>query len=144
MLDDAYYITRPNFIEGTNSPGNAFNIVWFNEVLKKQDKKVNAENATAVNQKTTKYSFNLSEASESQLTINTAFFPGWKVFIDTKEQILLPDKNGLISFLFPKGEHHVDIRFTDTPIRKIAGVVSLLTLLLLTVLLLRFSSIIRE
>lgn len=125
--NDNYYIARSNFIDGTNSPGNLFSTVWFNRGLNKQSKKATIINGKIISAtvQPTMYTLTLSQESESSLTINVAYFPGWKAFVDKKEVKIVPDRNGLISLRVPAGTHVVKIQFENTPIRSF-GVILLM------------------
>ena len=46
--NDNYYITRGNFIDGTNSPGNSFNTIWFSSNLKKPLVRLDSKNSEIV------------------------------------------------------------------------------------------------
>ena len=59
----------------------------------------------------------------------TFYFPGWKVFVDKKEipiEFQDPGYRGVITFHVPPGNHDVKVQFTDTLVRKIAKVISLI------------------
>jgi hypothetical protein len=62
------------------------------------------------------------------------YFPGWRVWVDTEEVTVTPsDPEGLITFQLPAGRHTVRVRFGETPLRRVADVVSALSLLALIV-----------
>lgn len=132
---DSYYISRSNFIDGTNSPGNVFNTIWVDAGLQKQKSKVSR--SSAVNEvkireiKINSYTFDIKTLDKSNITINTAYFPGWKAFVDNREVVVSPDKHGLISFLVPKGVYSIYVVFADTMIRTIATLISFITALFL-------------
>lgn len=138
LRDDNYYITRSNFINGTNSSGNTFNTVWFNRKLHKQKEKIDIKNGLgeikSESIKTTHYIFNIFTKEKAELVVNTAFFPGWTVFIDDKKIDTRYNKDGLIQFNVPAGEHRVEIKFLDTLIRKIASAVSFFSFLVILTL----------
>jgi hypothetical protein len=64
------------------------------------------------------------------LGLNTFSFPGWKTFIDNKE-VSYTDTNKfkLITVAVPSGKHSVRATFTDTPVRTIANLLSLITII---------------
>lgn len=130
--DDNYYVTRSNFIDGTNSPGNFFNTIWMNSKLKKQKEKITLKKENGelklfkIN--STNYDFSISLKKDLQFVVNTAYFPGWVASIDKKTIEAKPSKDGLASFVIPKGNHNIKIRFTDTTIRKIASIWSFLAI----------------
>lgn len=139
--NDNYYATRSNFIDGTNSIGNSFNTKWFNakktRISSKIDMaslkgKVISQNLTVNN-----YVFNLDLVSNSNIIINTAYFPGWQAFIDDKASDISTTPTGLIQIAIPKGTHLLRVSFEDTPIRQLSSVISLLSFLGLMTLFIR-------
>src|SRR5258708_403303 len=142
LRDDNYYITKSNFIDGTNSPGNAFNTVWAGD-LKKQKEKIVSSNGkiSNVNIKSTKYTFNISSNERNEVFINTVYFPGWTVYVDGKAQEVQRGTEGNFYFTVPKGDHEVIVRFEDTLLRKISSIISLFSLLGALLILVRFVKI---
>ncbi len=69
--------------------------------------------------------------------INTYYFPGWTGRIDGKRIVLDTDESGLILADIPKGRHKVDIRFGETPLRTAAKVISIFTLIIALVSILK-------
>jgi FlaA1/EpsC-like NDP-sugar epimerase len=126
--NDNYYITRPNFIDGTNSSGNAFNTVFLKGIPKKEKgKAVFLKGNGKIEQKivkSTMYVLKIKAESNSEILINTAYFPGWKVNVNRSE-VKINNKNGTISFLVPKGEHVVNVLFKNTLVRTIATFISI-------------------
>ena len=74
--------------------------------------------------------------SESGTTLRfyTYYFPGWRVYVDGErlpQEALRPDPPyGLLTVEIPPGEHHVLLRWGDTPLRLGAKAVTLASLLL--------------
>lgn len=132
--DDTYYLTRPNFIDGTNSPGNAFNTTWFNPTLKRQKEKtslIEGKGKIKVNSiKSTEYLLHADIDTPVNMLIHTAYFPGWKAYINGKESQVERTRDGLFSLKIPKGVHEVKIKLEDTSIRRLATVITFLSLLL--------------
>lgn len=127
--DDKYYITRSNFIDGTNSPGDVFNTIWFNQSLKKQSERITIDKGRLESSviKPTDYSYFVSIFSKSNATVNIAYFPNWTVFIDGKKITTRQDSNGLISFVISEGNHLIEVKLEDTPIRTVANFVFLVS-----------------
>lgn len=65
-------------------------------------------------------------------------FPGWHVIIDN-EEVLINDHNNLqlITFDVPEGNHLVSIKFENTPVRTLANTISLISILAMSVLILK-------
>jgi hypothetical protein len=71
--------------------------------------------------------FGFSAREPVAVQINTAYFPGWQYIVnvtDTKPEI----QNGLPVVMIPSGDTVLQMRFRDTPVRKIANIISLLSL----------------
>jgi hypothetical protein len=65
---------------------------------------------------------------EQDVIVNIAYFPGWEVYIDGLEkEIIILDRGFMISI--PPGKHEVVIKFENTKVRKIANLITLLSLL---------------
>lgn len=133
--EDDYYLTRSNFIDGTNSPGNLFNTVWFDRNLDKQNEKITAKNGliNMISIRPTWYSFSIESAVDTYVIVNTAYFPGWQAVIDSKEVKVKPSDKGLITFPAPKGKHEIVVKFKNTLTRSIGESISLLSWLIIFV-----------
>lgn len=70
------------------------------------------------------YKFTTNAFSKGNILIKTAYFSGWKVFIDRKESDY-KIYQGQILVSVPKGEHQFQIIFTNTHIRIIANLISI-------------------
>src|SRR3989344_2636162 len=129
--DDNYYLTRSNFIEGTNSPGNAFNTVYFDPSLgKKKAKTEFLKGSGVIDQqeiKSTYYKFKIEALENSEIKVNTAYFPGWSVFVNRAEVKTNITEEGLFSFYLPEGKQDIAIGLKDTPIRNIGFILFLIT-----------------
>jgi hypothetical protein len=66
------------------------------------------------------------------LDIATFYYPGWKAEIDGKEVTVgIRKTSGTILVAVPKGEHRVEMKFTDTPLRVYGKYVTLASSVLL-------------
>ena len=132
--DDNYYISRSNFIDGTNSPGNTFNTVFLKTIPKKEKgKAVFLRGDGKIEQKivkSTMYVFNIKAESNSEILVNSAYFPGWKVYIDESE-VEIKNRNGIIYFFLPIGEHVVKVLFKNTFVVALATFISIASFLVL-------------
>src|SRR3989344_2490148 len=117
---DTYYLTRSNFIDGTNSPGNSFNTKWLVAIPQKRKDKFEFLRGSGsikidnINPQSYKLMINAKE--NSQIIINTAYFPGWVSFIDDKKKEV-DNYNGRILIRIPSGMHKVELIFFDTSVR---------------------------
>lgn len=136
--EDSYYFTRSNFVDGTNTPGNIFNTVWFQEGLKRQNEKIiileGQGKISNIFVKSTKYAFVTNSDSSLLIGVNTAYFPGWTALVNGKSKEVKKTRNGLFAFNVPKGKNSVIVELRNTSIRDRANSISLLSaLILLTV-----------
>ena len=66
------------------------------------------------------------------LQFYTYYYPGWRATVDGQLTEIRPQgPYGLITLELPAGDHDVEIRFTNTPLRTLAAMISVLTALLL-------------
>ena len=120
--NDAYYTSRSNFIDGTNSPGDVFNTKWMQKRSQRANMVLSAINATIIinKKKPTEYLFTLHTNKTTSAVINLAYFPGWNVFIDQKEAPVTLRKDGTMDVTIPRGNHEIFITFKDTKVRLMA------------------------
>lgn len=75
---------------------------------------------------------------DTEVQFYTYYFPGWRGYVDGEPVPIYPaGPHGLITLQVPAGDHRVAIRFGSTPIRTVGTAISLLSLLLVGVILLR-------
>jgi len=79
--------------------------------------------------------FNTEAQKDSVIQANIFNFPGWQVLIDS-QNTLIDDNNNLklITFKVPQGIHEIKLQFKNTPIRTIANLISLLSMVILALL----------
>ena len=85
----------------------------------------------------TRHTFSVHAATDSKILDNTLYYPGWKAYVDNREiPIQFQDSNhrGLITFDVPKGESKVKVFFEETTFRKIADIISILSVIVLMVI----------
>lgn len=140
--DDNYYITRSNFIDGTNSPGNYFNTIWISKIPEKTQDKIDFydKETTMLTSKfsPTDYKFNVNSKINQNVVVNTAYFPGWIAVIDGQRKKTTYDKNGRITFDLETGKHSVELKLLDTPIRTSAKILFYISLIFVLFLSCRF------
>ena len=72
----------------------------------------------------TEQKFLIKVEDRGEILVNTTFFPGWQA--ELNGQNIEPEiYRGKMKFVLPLGEHLLRTEFKDTPIRKVANVVSL-------------------
>jgi hypothetical protein len=81
----------------------------------------------------------LASPTAFQATYLAFAFPGWRATIAGQEVPIAPsDSNGLITFAVPAGQHAITVAFEDTPSRTLANVISLVALIVLVGVLVRW------
>ena len=137
MRNDSYYVTRSNFIDGTNSPGNVFNTIWIAKKLQREKNKIRINQDIVINSEsinTTNYLLKISAKKNTEMVVNTVYFPGWEILIDN-DPSKVKNQNGLISVDLPKGEHEVIVKLGLTTVQRIALMVSFITVVFLVLVL---------
>jgi len=72
---------------------------------------------------------NLSLNENSKVTFNSYYFPGWTAKVDNRKVEIKPGKPyGQIEVDVPKGEHSIEFYWSETPLRKFADYISLISL----------------
>ena len=85
-----------------------------------------------------KISFRTLSSEQISIRANIFNFPGWHVIIDNKEVLINADnKLKLITFSVPRGNHLVSIEFRNTPVRTLANITSLISILSMFILITR-------
>lgn len=71
---------------------------------------------------------------DATVELPTYYFPVWKVFVDGKEtQINYKNDLGLITFETSSGQHKIDAKLTDTPVRTLGNIATIIGLLMIPV-----------
>ena len=86
--------------------------------------------------KSHRYTFEVIAKTDTEILLNTAYFPGWQVWVDGKKTNFSLN-NGKIKLSLFAGSHQVLTRFANTPARTLANLVSLVSWLGATGFLLR-------
>jgi len=136
---DNYYISRPNFISGTNSPGNAFNTIWAGKIEKMNGFKiVKGEGRISVYKKSaTNYEVRSSSSERLTILANIMYFPGWTLYTDGRRGEATPNPDGQIQFNLSQGEHASILKLMSTKIQLIGFFISIVSMGFLAILLLK-------
>lgn len=109
--------------KGFPVPKKESEVAWEKLVILSGDVKIRNEDF-----KSHKYFFEIDSLGQSEILVNTAYFSGWKVWIDDEE--ILPEiYEGKIKLAFLDGQHQVRLKFTNTYIRILANIISLITII---------------
>ena len=129
---DQHYLTRSNFTDGTNSPGNAFNTKWLTGVPEKRKEKIEfaeGSGTVKINElKSTSYFLTVDSKVDSKILINTAYFPGWTAEINSKN-IPIENHDGRMLLNVTEGSNNVRIFLDNTSIQKLSYVYFLVSTL---------------
>ncbi len=69
---------------------------------------------------------------DHNLTVKRTYFPGWKYILNGKE-VLPKVAGGLPEFFIPQGNYTFEISFTNTLVRTLGNIISLLTIVFIIV-----------
>lgn len=126
---DSFYSTN----EDTTTVQNEYMPKWVKEFPRERPKEI-VETEGQIKDlipKSSSISFVHSAEIEEKVIINKVYFPGWEVKIDGNRTHINYEKNGLIQFIIPKGEHKVEAKFGETKLRIFADAASVLSFLAL-------------
>jgi len=92
--------------------------------------KISLEEKTA-----TDFEIKFSGPQETSLLVNSYYFPGWQAKIDGQPIEISPaEPLGQIKLEVPAGQHLIEVKFGESPIRKLANTISLLGLVSILIL----------
>lgn len=142
--NDNYYVSRSNFMNGTNSPGNVFNTIFLKSIPPKEKQRAvflkGGGEIILVKEKSGLYSFKVNTRTDSEILMNLAYYPGWEAYINNKKVNVVPTSNGRFTFLVPAGESLIEVKFRDTPLRKTTSAVSIFSLIIILALFIKDKS----
>lgn len=133
---DAYYFTN----QATTTVHDEYMPIWIkqkpiqmpNEKVVIMKGKGSIEKITYNNKKIT---FTTKLDNDSVININTIYWPGWTVYADGKKvDINYSNPQGIIQINIPKGKHAVEANFSETSLRLIGDIISVISFLFLVLL----------
>ncbi len=98
----------------------------------------NPQDGRLITKKTNLFSYNLNTKDKKEVELPVNYFPGWQAKVNGKDYKIYPGKTGLITLIFPGGEGRVDLIFKDTPIRILGNIISLIGVLTILFLGIRY------
>jgi uncharacterized membrane protein len=132
---DDFYLTN----QATTTSSNELMPLWVKkQPIEQPNKKIETKSGEITNlyYNSKKISFMVNLPDTQIVRINTIYYPGWNIFVDgTKTQADYSNQLGVMDIKVSKGQHSVVGSFTETPIRLIADIISLLSFLFLIYLL---------
>lgn len=126
---DIYYATN----DATTTSADELMPIWVkNKPTQRYLAKVEFEktNATIYNLEYNSKSirFRVISKGPNTIKINTVYFPGWRFFVKGVEvPINFRSPDGLIRLEVPDGNHFVEGKFVETPVRRVADLITLLS-----------------
>ena len=90
--------------------------------------------------------YQVEAESRIRMVDYTFYFPGWKVYVDSKPvsiEFQNPNYRGAITYLVPQGNHIIEIKYSDTKIRLIGKVLSILSVIFLGIIFIMRKKIIK-
>ena len=125
---DTYYSTN----QDTTTVKNEYMPIWVKHIPTQQADKIifiqgkgNVGNLVTTQNKT---SATIQALTQAKIRINTIYFPGWEVWIDGRKGNIEYKTDGFLDISIPVGYHTILARFTETPLRVICDIITILTL----------------
>lgn len=138
VRDESFYTGIYN---GTTDTGESAPIwsVRFMEKRAAAPREVVLGSATITNEKRSSivHEYKIVADSKARVRENTLYFPGWQVYVDGVSVPLEfqdPRHRGLMTFFVEKGSHDVSVRFSETRLRFVADIVSVISFIALFVM----------
>lgn len=88
--------------------------------------------------------FVINVENDQELVVNIASFPGWQATVNGQDVELSISDGGLLQLPVKKGEQRISLRLTETPVRQLGNLISIVALSLLIGLILYDEMIIRQ
>lgn len=83
---------------------------------------------TAVERKVNRFTFNYTADKSAPFTIYLIYFPGMQLLLDGKPQTFSYAERGFLQANFPSGSHQVLVKMGESPVGRIADIISALAL----------------
>ncbi len=150
----AYFSNQPlgfyTTNEDTTTVGAEYTPIWVKEMPDKRAKQkveiiAGSGEISDLDINSRRVAFRADLSAPSRLRLNTHYFPGWKLVISAKggpasgwdgqRQPIDYEQAGLIDFSLPGGQYSVMAVFKETPLRLLADLVSLISVLVVLFLL---------
>ncbi|HUD20171.1 MAG TPA: hypothetical protein VMR81_07045 [Patescibacteria group bacterium] len=131
--NDQYYLSRQNFTNGTSSMGNSLSTIWTSwKQIRPSSMLTDTDGRSVpyetVNDKYLNKLYNVTTSFPESLRINLLYFPGWEVKVDGKSVPIHYISAGTLDFYVDAGVHSIQADMTETPMRKFADGISVISL----------------
>lgn len=138
MYTARHYFLRPTQITSTvptevPSFPNEYDTIWANKNTYIKRPTITASSPTKITTLKSadlNLSFITQSSERSDIIVRRIYFPGWRIFVDG-QNTKIENVDGLISFKLPPGAHSVTVSFTESFIRLLADVMTVLSILIL-------------
>ncbi len=129
--NDAYYLSRKNFTDGTSSLGNALSTIWTGWKQTRPPAPVTLIGGEATISEVAAAPLMVAASVQagrtSTVQINRLYYPGWTAKVDGRA-VSVQNSAGVLRISVPAGEHRIVASFHETPWRLLADIVSLASL----------------
>lgn len=133
---DAFYLTN----DGTTTSSQELMPLWVEQIpLLKSTQKVEIKKGKGTIKDVVFNSKHLTATldlkNQSLVRINTIYYPGWKILLDGKPvSISYTNINGVMEISAPAGNHRIEARFGETPLRLFSDSITVISFVLLVFL----------
>lgn len=134
--EDNYYLTKENFVRGTNSIGNIFNTTWLNEIPKERNIKRDYRVAKVYKSTATEKIVLINSNKEQIFYPEIAYFPGWKAKVNGSNREVM-NVDGLIGIRLKNEVSLIKISLEPTHFQYFAYTLSFISIFTLLILLIR-------
>ncbi|MCX8008888.1 MAG: 6-pyruvoyl-tetrahydropterin synthase-related protein [Patescibacteria group bacterium] len=133
--DDSYYLTKPEFTDGTSSMGNSFSTIWTSWIPQRASNVVTGNGYIEyIEESYLSVIFKVKTESSERFRVHKTYYPGWEATVNGKI-VPINFSHGVIDIDLPSfGVYEVQVMFKETTTRQIANLLSLIGLFSLLVL----------
>lgn len=135
--NDAYYVSRREFTDGTSSMGNSLSTIWSGAITQRESESMliasGSGSLQSLNTGPTSITFSYQADTDSIIKVNRTYYPGWKVDYNGKSYDIRPN-DGRIEFNLPAGQGEGSVVFGTTLLRSISNAISISIWLILCIL----------
>ena len=132
-----YPDTRLETYTGTSNSDNEYRPKWddggiVNSILPEASISKGNGELKVVDSKSNLLELAVEAKEEIRLDVNILYFPGWKIFVDGKEnKFKYTGEKGIIRVDLAKGYHMVEARFSEPPLAAVGDLISIGSLIVL-------------
>ena len=133
---DTYYMTN----DATTTSSKEYTPLWVKELpLEMPEKRIYSPNSNVSISQTSytsnKIVFDTETEDATEVVINTIYYPGWQAWVNgSPTTIDYKNDRGVMVIKVDKGKSAVTLKFSETPTRKAANIVSLVSLFIVLLL----------